>query len=121
MAMEHDAPRPLLESTGWLAAHRRSQRWLQQNPVHLHRSSLSGEVSRERPSKETLGEPMAPRPASSRICGLTPGRAGFRVISLEPTMMGAGRSCSGKAREWWGLKMVTLRLSKWLPVCAAGR
>ncbi|HEY5494468.1 MAG TPA: hypothetical protein VIK15_07725 [Candidatus Anoxymicrobiaceae bacterium] len=54
MGMEHDSPRPLLESTGWLAAHKRNQRWLKQSPVHFHRSSLTGEVSRERPSKETL-------------------------------------------------------------------
>jgi len=54
LGMEHDSPRPLLESTGWLAAHKRNQRWLKQSPVHFHRSSLTGEVSRERPSKETL-------------------------------------------------------------------
>jgi hypothetical protein len=54
MVMENDSPRPLLESTGWLAAHRRSQRWLKQNPIHFHRSSLAGEVAADRPSRETL-------------------------------------------------------------------
>lgn len=54
MGMENDSPRPLLESTGWLAAHRRSQKWLKQNPVHFHRSSLTGEVCADRPAKETL-------------------------------------------------------------------
>lgn len=54
MGMEHDSPRPLLESTGWLAAHKRNQRWLKQSPIYFHRSSLTGEVSRGRPSKETL-------------------------------------------------------------------
>jgi len=54
LEMEHDSPRPLLESTGWLAAHRRSQEWLKQNPVHFHRCSLTGEVAAGRPSRETL-------------------------------------------------------------------
>ena len=54
LGMEHDSGRPLLESTGWLAAHRRSQKWLKQNPVHFHRNSLTGEVSPDRPARETL-------------------------------------------------------------------
>lgn len=52
MGMGDGSPRPLLESSGWLAAHRRSQRWLKQNPVHFHKSSLSGEASQEPPSRQ---------------------------------------------------------------------
>lgn len=44
LVMENDSSRPLLESTGWLAAHRRYQSWLKQNPVHFHRKSLTGAV-----------------------------------------------------------------------------
>lgn len=54
MGMEHDLPRPVFESTGWLAAHRRSQRWLKQTPVHFQRSSLTGGTSPERPPRESL-------------------------------------------------------------------
>ena len=39
-----------------------------------------------------------------------PGRLQQRS-SLRPTFIGAGRSCSGKARDLRGLKMVTVRLS----------
>jgi len=42
----------LLESTGWLAAHRRQQVSLKQNPVHSHHNSLAGEAARGVP--ETL-------------------------------------------------------------------
>jgi hypothetical protein len=51
MGMEHDSPRPLLESSGWLAAHRRSQRSLERNPVHFRTNSISGEASSQRPAK----------------------------------------------------------------------
>ena len=46
MGLESDSSRPLLESTGWLAAHRRNQAALKQNPVICHRDGLAGAVSR---------------------------------------------------------------------------
>ena len=42
MGIENGSSRTLLESTGWLAAHRRNQAWLRQNPVDLHMSSFTG-------------------------------------------------------------------------------
>ena len=54
MGLEHDSSRPLLESSGWLAAHRRSQKWLKKNPVPVQRTSLTGEAPPDRPSRETL-------------------------------------------------------------------
>jgi hypothetical protein len=51
MGMEHDSTRPVLESSGWLAAHRRNQRSLERNPVHFHPRSISGEPSPQRPPK----------------------------------------------------------------------
>ncbi|MHB8894315.1 MAG: hypothetical protein ACYC99_03940 [Candidatus Geothermincolia bacterium] len=54
MGLEHDSFRPLLESTGWLAAHRRSQRWLKQNPVSSQRNSLTGGASPDRPARESV-------------------------------------------------------------------
>ncbi len=42
MVLDIGSSRLLLESTGWLVAHRRSRTWQKLNPVHFHRSSLSG-------------------------------------------------------------------------------
>jgi hypothetical protein len=42
LGIENGSSRTLLESTGWLAAHRRNQAWLKQNPVDLHMSSFTG-------------------------------------------------------------------------------
>lgn len=56
MGLENDSSRPLLESTGWLAAHRRQQVSLKQNPVHSHGSSLNGEVSRTAPMQSAMQE-----------------------------------------------------------------
>ncbi len=42
MGIENGSSRTLLESTGWLAAHKRNQAWLKQNPVDLHMSSFRG-------------------------------------------------------------------------------
>ena len=42
LGMEDGSSRPLLESTGWLVAHRRNQTWLKQNPVDLHMNSFAG-------------------------------------------------------------------------------
>ena len=47
MELESDWSRTLLESTGWLAAHRRNQASLKQNPVVCHRDGLAGAVSRD--------------------------------------------------------------------------
>jgi len=46
LGLESDSSGPLLESTGWLAAHRRNQASLKQNPVICHRDGLAGAVSR---------------------------------------------------------------------------
>lgn len=45
MELDYDLSRPLLESTGWLGAHRRNQSMLEQHPVNFHTSSLAGKVS----------------------------------------------------------------------------
>jgi hypothetical protein len=45
LGLESDSSRPLLESTGWLAAHRRNQASMKQNPVDRRRNSLAGAVS----------------------------------------------------------------------------
>lgn len=44
LELDFDLSRPLLESTGWLGAHRRNQSMLEQHPVNLHTSSLAGKV-----------------------------------------------------------------------------
>jgi hypothetical protein len=44
LVIDIGSSRLLLESTGWLVAHRRSRAWRKLNPVHFHRSSLSGEA-----------------------------------------------------------------------------
>ncbi|MBK5092716.1 MAG: hypothetical protein JJE48_04265 [Actinobacteria bacterium] len=50
MGIESGSSRTLLESTGWLAAHRRNQAWLRQNPVDLHMSSFTGGAALENAS-----------------------------------------------------------------------
>ena len=55
MELESDCSRPLLESTGWLAAHRRNQASLKQNPVICHRDGLAGAVSRDNGVAHTNG------------------------------------------------------------------
>jgi hypothetical protein len=47
LELESDWSRTLLESTGWLAAHRRNQASLKQNPVICQRDGLAGAVSRD--------------------------------------------------------------------------
>jgi hypothetical protein len=45
LGLDSDSSRPLLESTGWLAAHRRNQASMKLNPVDRRRNSLAGAVS----------------------------------------------------------------------------
>ena len=47
LSIEDGSSGLLLESTGWLAAHRRNQAWLKQNPVDLHMSSFTGGAALE--------------------------------------------------------------------------
>jgi len=49
MGEEHG--RELFESSGWLAAHRRSESWLKRRPVHFRNSSLAGKASSACPLK----------------------------------------------------------------------
>lgn len=50
MGLESDfITRSLLESTGWLAAHRRKKASVENNAIDSRRSTLSGLVSRETP------------------------------------------------------------------------
>lgn len=56
MGLESDSSRPLLESTGWLAAHRRNQASMKQNPVDRHSNSLAGRVSPGQPPPSVSGE-----------------------------------------------------------------
>lgn len=49
--MDDDFMRPLFESSGWLAAHRRNQKWLRQNPVLIRVSSIAGAVSLQNPAE----------------------------------------------------------------------
>ena len=49
MVMDIGSSRLLLESTGWLVAHRKSLAWHKRNPVDFHLSSLSGEVASSPP------------------------------------------------------------------------
>ncbi|MCG2795582.1 MAG: hypothetical protein L6427_06950 [Actinomycetia bacterium] len=44
MVLDIGSSRLLLESTGWLVAHRRSRAWQSVSPVHFHWNSLSGEA-----------------------------------------------------------------------------
>ena len=59
MGLEHYSSGPLLESTGWLAAHRKKQVSLKHNPVHSHRSSLAGEVSDDERTPYSFSEWLA--------------------------------------------------------------
>ena len=52
MGLESDSCRLLLESSGWLAAHRRKQFSLKQDPVRYQLDSLTGEVSPASPLPE---------------------------------------------------------------------
>ncbi len=56
MGLESDSSRQVLESTGWLAAHRRNQASMKQNPVDRHSSSLAGRVSPGGPPVSVPGE-----------------------------------------------------------------
>ena len=49
----------MLESTGWLAAHRKKQASLKLNPVHSHRNSLTGEVSNDDRAPYSFSEWLA--------------------------------------------------------------
>ncbi len=42
MVLDIGSSRLLLESTGWLVAHRKSRTWQRRGPVHFHWSTLSG-------------------------------------------------------------------------------
>ncbi len=53
MGLESDSSGALLESGGWLAAHRKQQVSLKMNPVHSRGSSLNGEVARRMPAHES--------------------------------------------------------------------
>jgi hypothetical protein len=55
LGLESDWSRSLLESTGWLAAHRRNQASLKRNPVVCHRDSLAGAVSRDNGMSRSSG------------------------------------------------------------------
>lgn len=56
MGLESDSSRQVLESTGWLAAHRRNQASMKQNPVDRHSNSLAGRVSPVGPPTSVPGE-----------------------------------------------------------------
>ena len=56
MGKENGSSRTLLESTGWLAAHRRNQAWLKQNPVDLHMSSFTGGAAPDNTPVEKLNK-----------------------------------------------------------------
>jgi hypothetical protein len=49
LVLDIGSSRLLLESTGWLVAHRRCRAWQKQNPVHFHSNSLSGEIPTAHP------------------------------------------------------------------------
>jgi hypothetical protein len=55
LGLESDWSGPLLESTGWLAAHRRNQASLKRNPVMCHRDGVAGVVSRDNGIPHTGG------------------------------------------------------------------
>jgi hypothetical protein len=55
LGLESDWSRPLLESTGWLAAHRRNQASLKRNPVICHRDGLAGAVARDSGMSHSTG------------------------------------------------------------------
>lgn len=54
MGIESDLNRPLLESTGWLAAHRRKKTALGGNAITSRQSSLTGRVCRPDPTANPL-------------------------------------------------------------------
>jgi hypothetical protein len=56
LGLESDSSRQVLESTGWLAAHRRNQASTKQNPVDRHSNSLAGRVSPGEPPPGAPGE-----------------------------------------------------------------
>jgi hypothetical protein len=56
LGIENGSSRTLLESTGWLAAHRRNQAWLKQNPVDLHMSSFTGGAAIDKAPGEKLNK-----------------------------------------------------------------
>ena len=56
MGIENGSSRILLESNGWLAAHRRNRAWLKQNPVDLHMSSFTGGAALEDPPATDLNK-----------------------------------------------------------------
>jgi len=45
LVLDIGSSRLLLESTGWLVAHRKSRTWKRLSPAHFHWSTLSGEHS----------------------------------------------------------------------------
>jgi hypothetical protein len=59
LGLESHSSGPLLESTGWLAAHRKKQVSLKLNPVHSHGNSLTGEVSNDDRTPYSFSEWLA--------------------------------------------------------------
>ena len=56
MGIENNSSRPVLESSGWLAAHRKNLRWLESSALRRHQSSFTSGAPTKTPVASHLDD-----------------------------------------------------------------